>query len=144
MNRESVLFMMNNQSHTSDMMKQSQNQMQPDTAKRSTRPPRDPPTPPSNSGFGLLISPAEIFKKLRNYKPDNSSQTTSLVSIISPKCDPGLIRRLVKQEQTTAHNIKNNLNRKSVVEALSNIWSKIEGLKAIPDTGIAIYAGQYI
>lgn len=81
---------------------------------------------------------------LRNYKPNNSKQTSSLITIISPKISVQQLRDLVKGEQTTAINIKNNTNRKSVQAALSNIWTVVSSLKEIPREGIAIYSGQYI
>jgi peptide subunit release factor 1 (eRF1) len=51
-----------------------------------------------------------------------------------------LLRALVRNEQKTAKNIKNNSNRKSVVKALGYIVAKLAEIKKIPDNGMAIYA----
>lgn len=51
---------------------------------------------------------------------------------------------MISQEQATAVNIKNKINRKSVQTALKNIMSQLKNRKTISDNGIAIYASQYI
>lgn len=86
----------------------------------------------------------ENFEFLRNFKPDNSKQTTSLVSIISPKCQISDLQFFVKQEQNTAQNIRNNTNRKSVLDALTKISSTLSNMKTIPDEGIAIFSAWCI
>jgi len=47
----------------------------------------------------------------------------------------------VKNEKTTAVNIKNNSNRKSVLAALRKLESAVKTIRSIPDNGIAIYVG---
>ena len=80
---------------------------------------------------------------LKKYKAD-AKQTTSLISLISPTTDVQQLRNLIRQEQTTAGNIKSAVNRKSVQIALNNVANKLATIKQIPSEGIAIYAGQYI
>ena len=69
---------------------------------------------------------------------------TSCVSLIAPKMDINELRNFVSQERTTAKNIKNNVNRKSVVDALGRVSGVLDTLKSIPDSGIAIYAHSSI
>lgn len=83
------------------------------------------------------------FEKVKNYTSD-PKENTSLITIISPKMNVQFLRDLIKQEKTTAENIKNNSNRKSVMIALKNVESAVEDMKKIPDNGIAIFAGRYI
>ena len=81
---------------------------------------------------------------LRNYKSD-AKQGTSLLSIICPpSMDIKDLRDLIKHEISTAVNIKGNSNRKSVVSSLNKVKSFVSSLKKIPDTGIAIFSGEYI
>ncbi len=80
---------------------------------------------------------------LKNYKA-SPKEVTSLISIISPCIDIQQLRDLVKHEMTTAVNIKNNSNRKSVLAALSKVNTTLSTLRRIPDNGIGIFAGQYI
>lgn len=52
-----------------------------------------------------------------------------------------LLRDLIKHEQTTAVNIKSNVNRKSVQTALVATLSALNTIKSIPPNGVAIFAG---
>ena len=99
--------------------------------------------PPSAGGATAVMRPT-ILDYLKSYKPYSSKQTTSLVSIISPTCTISDLRDMVRSEQASARNIKNNTNRKSVVDALSGIWTVVSDLKSVPSSGIALYAGQCI
>lgn len=85
-----------------------------------------------------------MLNTLKASKPDNSKQTTSAVSIISPKTTISSLREFIKHEQTTASNIKNNTNRKSVLDALTRAYSIASNLNSIPNEGIAIFTSCYI
>jgi peptide subunit release factor 1 (eRF1) len=85
-----------------------------------------------------------LLSNLKNSKPDNSKQTTSAVSIISPKTTISSLREFIKHEQATASNIKNNTNRKSVLDALTRAYSIASSLHSIPNEGIAIFTSCYI
>lgn len=80
---------------------------------------------------------------MRNYRSD-SKQPTSLISLVIPHSDISNVRDLVRKEAATAINIKGNSNRKSVMAALSKVKTAVFSMKSIPDTGIAIFAGEYI
>jgi hypothetical protein len=95
---------------------------------------------PSKSSFDDL----QMLGYLKSCKPDNSKQTTSAVTIISPKCVLSTLREFIKHEQTTAANIKNNTNRKSVLDALTRAYTIASTLDSIPNEGIAIFTSCYI
>jgi peptide chain release factor subunit 1 len=64
--------------------------------------------------------------------------------IIPPDTNLDDVRHEIKQESNTANNIKNNTNRKSVQQALSSLSSYIKKMKRLPDTGVALFAEQYV
>lgn len=75
---------------------------------------------------------------------NSSGSGTSNVTIIAPKMDVNDLKSFVLSEIATARNIKSAQNRKAVGESLRSMQMKLKSLKEIPDTGIAMYAGQYI
>lgn len=87
----------------------------------------------------------EQLQYVREYKPKVYGGPTSMVSLIIP---PGTnmadLRQRMKAEYQTATNIKSNTNRKSVKNAISSIVEYLKPLKALPETGIALYSEQYI
>ena len=80
---------------------------------------------------------------IKNHRSE-AKQATSLITIISPCIPVQQLRDLIKREQTTVCNIKSNSNRKSATCALNRAFSALVGYKHIPETGIAIFSGQYI
>ena len=73
---------------------------------------------------------------------DQQITNTSCITIISPAGPANKLQQFIAKELATASNIKNRLNRHSVVAALNSIAN---GLPAkIPATGIAIFAHQSI
>ncbi len=86
----------------------------------------------------------EDLSFLKTYRPDCSKQTTSLVTIISPHCNIQQLKDMVKHEQSTAKNIRNRMNRQSVSDALTKLSSKLSDMKSVPESGIAMFSGQYI
>lgn len=87
----------------------------------------------------------ENLRLAQNHKPDKSSGPTSSVSlIVPPKTSLSDLRQMVKTEYQTASNIKSSCNRKSVQNSLSKISQFLKSLKAIPETGIALYSEQCI
>ena len=85
------------------------------------------------------------IKFIEGYKPKIYAGPTSMVTLcIPPQHDlTGLRQRMIREKQT-ATNIKNNTNRKSVIQALTSICEYLKRLKAIPTTGIALFAEQCI
>ena len=81
---------------------------------------------------------------IKRYKPANSTPTSMITLIVPPEFQLGLLRQKMSQEATTAANIRNNSNRKSVQSALVRINSFLSGLKEIPSSGLAIFSEQYI
>lgn len=82
---------------------------------------------------------------LKNYQSNENNTPTSMVSlIIPPSYSLDKLRQKMIQEQSTASNIKNRLNRQSVQSALTKINVYLKEIKDIPNTGIALFAEQYI
>jgi peptide subunit release factor 1 (eRF1) len=77
-------------------------------------------------------------------KIPKEASATSCVSLIAPKMSITELRSFIAKEKTTASNIRDNTNRKSVVAALGKIASKIDMMKSIGDNGIAMFAHSYI
>jgi len=73
-----------------------------------------------------------------------SDSNTSSITVITPKCQIAKIRSFLNQELTTAQNIRNRVNRQSVISALTSLSSKVSQMREIPDTGIAMYANSLI
>ena len=87
----------------------------------------------------------EQLALIREYKPRIYTGPTSMVSlIVPPGTNLGDLRQTMKREYQTASNIKSSTNRKSVQAAISSISEYLKGVKALPDTGIALYAEQFI
>ncbi len=87
----------------------------------------------------------EQLTLIREYKPRIYTGPTSMVSlIVPPGTNLGDLRQTMKREYQTAGNIKSSTNRKSVQAAISSISEYLKSVKALPDTGIALYAEQFI
>lgn len=84
------------------------------------------------------------IEQLTTYKPPHGTATSMITLIVPPNFQLGLLRQKMTQESTTAANIRNNSNRKSVQTALTRVNSFLSNLKTIPSSGLAIFAEQYI
>jgi peptide subunit release factor 1 (eRF1) len=73
---------------------------------------------------------------------DQQVSNTSCITIISPAGPVAKLQQFITKELATASNIKNRLNRHSVISALNSIANGIPA--KIPATGIAIFAHQSI
>jgi peptide chain release factor subunit 1 len=84
------------------------------------------------------------MKKLKLYQ-NVKSTGTSLVTLLLPKnYQISIARQSIKNEYSTASNIKSRTNRLSVQRALRSIQHKLKAMNEIPATGMALMAGQYI
>ena len=73
---------------------------------------------------------------------DQQVSNTSCITIISPTGPASKLQQFIAKELTTAANIKNRLNRHSVISALNYIANGLPS--KIPANGIAIFAHQSI
>lgn len=72
-------------------------------------------------------------------------EATAVVSyVIAPGTAVGAARDFIKREVATAVNIKDKRNRVSVGEALRAIADLLARTRAIPDTGLATFAGSCV
>ncbi len=67
---------------------------------------------------------------------------TSCITIISPTCLTSKLQQFITKELATASNIKNRINRHSVISALNSIANSLPN--KIPSEGIAIFAHSSI
>lgn len=81
------------------------------------------------------------LQKLREYKGSG----TSVVSLIIPgKSQISAVTSHLTKELSTASNVKDKSNRKSIIDALKSTETFYKNLKEIPDNGIATFAGAYL
>lgn len=82
---------------------------------------------------------------IKTYKPRVYAGPSSMVSLYIPgSTNLNDLRQTMKKEATTASNIKNNTNRKSVQASLTAINEFLKGVKQVPDEGMALFAERYI
>ena len=82
------------------------------------------------------------LKKMENMRGNG----TSLISlIIPPKGQIGKITQMLQKEYGTASNIKDRVNRLSVLSAITSTKEKLKLYKnTVPENGLAIYCGNVI
>ncbi len=68
-----------------------------------------------------------------------SSANTSRITLITPNINIGKLRQFLTQELATAKNIKNRINRHSVIQSLTQMQTHIAQMKSLPDNGIAMF-----
>jgi peptide chain release factor subunit 1 len=69
---------------------------------------------------------------------------TSIVSLIIPaKTQICAINAHITKELSTASNVKDKCNRKSIIDALKSTNALFKNIKNIPSNGIATFAGSY-
>jgi peptide chain release factor subunit 1 len=83
----------------------------------------------------------EELQKLKSYK---GSGTSIVTLTIPPKTQVSNIVTLLQQEMGTATNIKDKVNRKSVINALKTATVFFKTQKSIPHTGMAVFSGHYV
>ncbi len=84
------------------------------------------------------------FNDLKSYKSISMTATSMVTLAIPHRYNLTQLRQKMLHEKTTAYNIRNTSNRKSVSTALTKINSFLSELKEIPSTGLLICAEQYI
>lgn len=83
----------------------------------------------------------QCLQELKEYKGSG----TSIVSMIVPaKTQISTITAHITKELSTASNVKDKCNRKSIIDALKSTTAFYKGMKEIPANGIATFAGAYV
>lgn len=82
--------------------------------------------------------------QLHKLKKCKGTGTSIVTLIIPPTMKVCQVTNHLSDEISTASNIKDKCNRKSVIDALKTSISFFKNVKNIPDTGLAIYAGWYV
>lgn len=70
------------------------------------------------------------------------TSTGAVTLLIPPGTDISKLSARIISEIATARNIKNKKNQNCVLSSLSKISDRLKTMRAIPDNGIAIYAGS--
>lgn len=74
-----------------------------------------------------------------------SGYGSSLVSYYVPKgANIGDARERIQHELSTATNIKDKINRYAVIDSLKAVIDELNKYKVLPETGMAVFAGQCI
>lgn len=74
-----------------------------------------------------------------------SSNGTSMISLIIPPGEQiARSARLLADEYGTASNIKNRVNRQSVLDAITSTQQKLKLYNKVPETGLVIYCGTIL
>lgn len=81
---------------------------------------------------------------IRDYQSSENTPTSMVSLIVPPSYNLDKLRQKMIQEQSTASNIKNRLNRQSVQSALTKINVYLKEIRDIPNTGIALFSEQYL
>ncbi len=84
------------------------------------------------------------LKQLRNLESTPHVAGTSRITIITPNMQVGKLRQFLTQELATAKNIKNRVNRQSVLSALTKLQAYAVTLKQLPSNGLAMYSESLI
>lgn len=84
----------------------------------------------------------DVLDELDHFRGDSA---TSLVTLTLPAgSSVSDARAFVKNEMSSARNIKSSKNRKSVMAALRSLSSTLGDAKKMPVTGLALYSGSCI
>jgi len=82
--------------------------------------------------------------KLQTYQ-NARGDGTSLVTLLLPAgYQIAIARQTMKNEYSTASNIKSRVNRLSVQRALRSLTQTLKAMNGIPDTGMALMAGSWV
>lgn len=84
-------------------------------------------------------------KKLIDRLDHMRGSGTSLISVSIPAGKSiHLTRNRLTEEERTASNVKDQTNRKSIIDALTSIGQKLGGYKSTPPNGLAIFCGEVL
>jgi len=70
--------------------------------------------------------------------------TSVITWVVTGKQNIGDIRSRLNNEMATAGNIRDRTNRHSVTTALKAVSDILNGFRAIPDSGLAIFSGACV
>jgi len=90
------------------------------------------------------IAQWRIRKLIQSLSRARGNGTSMISFIIPPGEQIARSARLLAEEYGTASNIKNRVNRQSVLDAISSTQNRLKLYNKIPDTGLVIYCGTIL
>ncbi|EZG78160.1 eukaryotic peptide chain release factor subunit 1 [Gregarina niphandrodes] len=86
----------------------------------------------------------KIKRLIKQLGQSRGSGTSMISLVIKPKDDISRINRMLTEEYGTASNIKNRVNRLSVLSAISSTQQKLKKYNRTPPNGLVIYCGTVL
>jgi peptide chain release factor subunit 1 len=90
------------------------------------------------------IEQFKIKKLIENLEKARGNGTSMISLIISPKDQIARVSRLLAEEYGTASNIKNRVNRLSVLGAITSGQQRLKLYNRVPTNGLVIYCGTIL
>jgi peptide chain release factor subunit 1 len=90
------------------------------------------------------IEQFKIKKLIENLEKARGNGTSMISLIISPKDQISRVSRLLAEEYGTASNIKNRVNRLSVLGAITSGQQRLKLYNRVPTNGLVIYCGTIL
>lgn len=84
------------------------------------------------------------LQRLQQLKEFKGSGTSIVSMIIPARTQISAITAHITKELSTASNVKDKCNRKSIIDALKSTSAFYKTMKEIPPNGIATFAGAYV
>lgn len=97
-----------------------------------------------NEGDEASIAQWRIRKLIQSLSRARGNGTSMISFIIPPGEQIARSARLLAEEYGTASNIKNRVNRQSVLDAISSTQNRLKLYNKIPETGLVIYCGTIL
>ena len=85
------------------------------------------------------------IKKLIKMLTDARGNGTSMISLIMPPKDQvARVNKMLADEYGTASNIKNRVNRQSVLSAITSAQQRLKLYNKVPPNGLVVYTGTIV
>eukprot|EP01096_Ripella_sp_DP13-Kostka_P012285 TRINITY_DN509_c1_g1_i1.p1 TRINITY_DN509_c1_g1~~TRINITY_DN509_c1_g1_i1.p1 ORF type:complete len:433 (-),score=210.18 TRINITY_DN509_c1_g1_i1:346-1644(-) len=86
----------------------------------------------------------KIKKLIQNLDAAKGNGTSMISLIMPPKEDISRVNRMLTTEYGTASNIKDRVNRQSVLSAITSTQQKLRQFNRTPDNGLVIFCGTIL
>lgn len=86
----------------------------------------------------------KIRKLIKSFEQARGNGTSMISLIIPPKDQISRYSKMLSEEYGTASNIKNRVNRLSVLGAITSTQQKLKLYNKVPDNGLIIYCGTIL
>ncbi|KAL7673648.1 hypothetical protein ACOME3_008501 [Neoechinorhynchus agilis] len=86
----------------------------------------------------------KIRKLIKSLEMARGNGTSMISLIIPPKDQISRISKMLADEYGTASNIKNRVNRSSVLSAITSVQTRLKLYNRVPDQGLVVYCGTIV